>query len=161
VDKHAGMCVAMADCMGAVQVQCDRRAYGSTKFGTRSNSPSDKRVGRASSRCTANSEPYRPENPQLKPRSQRRHGVGASWLDVGMSWRDAEHFRRLARRVSPLLLDFLLKVTTPFPKAGKADEKPHCRLVKTPNAFRGITPFERSCASAPPQAVLPSADSAG
>jgi hypothetical protein len=49
-------------------------------------------------------------SPQLKPRSQRRHDVGASWLDVGMSWRDAEHFRRLAQRVSPLLLDF----TTPF-----------------------------------------------
>jgi hypothetical protein len=33
------MGVAMADCMGAVQGQYDRRAYGSTKFGTRSSRP--------------------------------------------------------------------------------------------------------------------------
>jgi hypothetical protein len=43
VDKRAGMGVAMADCMGAVQGQCDRRAYGSTKFGTRSSRPNQNR----------------------------------------------------------------------------------------------------------------------
>src|SRR6516165_11900318 len=65
---------------------------------------------------TSNSGPYRPESPQLKPHSQKRHGAGVSWRVVGMSWRDAEQFRRLTQWVSPLLLDFLLKVTTPFPK---------------------------------------------
>ena len=43
MDKRAGMGVAMADCMGAVQGQCDRRAYGSTKFGTRSSRPNQNR----------------------------------------------------------------------------------------------------------------------
>src|SRR6516162_4715170 len=44
-----------------------------------------------SSESAAKSEPHRLENLlQLKLHSQRQLGVGASWLDIGRSWQEAE-----------------------------------------------------------------------
>jgi hypothetical protein len=82
-------------------------------------------------RAVVKIEPYQPKKLQLKPPSQRRHSVGASWPNVGMSWRDTTEPLALRpdKNEPPLAHRFQQKSTTPFrkdvkpSKAGAGDDE--------------------------------------